>query len=80
MSMPDDIVEPELERCTRGVGVKLENTILYSLGFARVGKYTIAKELQRLTGAKLVDNHYILSRLVRVRLLCDGEELAQPKE
>ena len=39
----------------------LHNTVIYLLGFAGVGKYTIAKELQRLTGAKVIDNHYILN-------------------
>ena len=41
--------------------MKLENTIIYLLGFAGAGKYTIGKELQKQTGAKLVDNHYILN-------------------
>lgn len=37
----------------------LEGTIIYLLGFAGVGKYTVAKELNRLTGARVIDNHYI---------------------
>lgn len=39
----------------------MEATIFYLLGFPGVGKYTIAKELSRLTGARVVDNHYILN-------------------
>lgn len=39
----------------------LEGTIIYLLGFAGVGKYTVAKELNRLTGARVIDNHYILN-------------------
>ena len=35
----------------------MDNTIIYLLGHEGVGKYTIAKELVKLTGAKLVDNH-----------------------
>lgn len=37
----------------------MDNTIIYLLGHEGVGKYTIAKELVSLTGAKLVDNHAI---------------------
>ncbi|MFN8911956.1 MAG: hypothetical protein ACK5V4_04210, partial [Alphaproteobacteria bacterium] len=39
--------------------MKLNNTIIYLLGFAGVGKLTIAKELAKITGAKVVDNHLI---------------------
>ena len=35
------------------------NTIIYLIGFAGTGKYTIACELAKMTGAKLVDNHLI---------------------
>jgi hypothetical protein len=35
------------------------NTIVYFIGYAGTGKYTIARELARLTGAVLVDNHLI---------------------
>ncbi|WP_157202903.1 hypothetical protein [Calidithermus chliarophilus] len=38
----------------------LEDTLTCLLGFAGVGKYTVAKELHRLTGARIVDNPYIL--------------------
>ena len=37
----------------------MDNTIIYLLGHEGVGKYTIAKELVSVTGAKLVDNHAI---------------------
>jgi hypothetical protein len=37
----------------------MQNTIVYLLGFAGTGKYTIAQELSRRTGARLVDNHLI---------------------
>lgn len=37
----------------------MQNTIIYLIGFAGTGKYTIAKEICRLTDARLVDNHLI---------------------
>ncbi|HEX6477597.1 MAG TPA: hypothetical protein VF043_02040 [Ktedonobacteraceae bacterium] len=37
----------------------MQNTIVYLIGYAGTGKYTIAKELARLTGAVIVDNHLI---------------------
>lgn len=37
----------------------MHNTIIYLIGFAGTGKYTIAKEICRLTNARLVDNHLI---------------------
>ena len=37
----------------------MQNTIIYLIGFAGTGKYTIAKEICRLTNARLVDNHLI---------------------
>ncbi len=40
-------------------GGELQNTMFYLVGFAGVGKYTLAKELAALTGARIVDNHYI---------------------
>ena len=39
--------------------MKLHNTIIYLIGIPAVGKYTVAKEIVRLTGAKLVDNQLI---------------------
>ena len=39
--------------------MKLRNTIIYLIGIPAVGKYTIGKELARLTGARLVDNQLI---------------------
>ena len=38
---------------------RMQNTIVYLIGYAGTGKYTIAKELARLTGAVIVDNHLI---------------------
>ena len=37
----------------------MQNTIIYLIGFAGTGKYTIAKQICRLTYARLVDNHLI---------------------
>lgn len=37
--------------------MNLSNTIIYLIGFAGVGKLTIAKEISKITGAKVVDNH-----------------------
>jgi tRNA uridine 5-carbamoylmethylation protein Kti12 len=39
--------------------MKLHNTIIYLIGVPAVGKYTVGKELARLTGARLVENHLI---------------------
>jgi len=39
--------------------MKLHNTIIYLIGIPAVGKYTIAKEIGRLTDAKVVDNQLI---------------------
>lgn len=41
------------------VHYKLRNTIVYLFGVPAVGKYTIAKEIHTLTGARLVDNQLI---------------------
>lgn len=39
--------------------MKLCNTVIYLIGIPAVGKYTIAKEIGRMTGAKVVDNQLI---------------------
>ena len=39
--------------------MKLHNTIIYLIGIPAVGKYTTARELGRLTGARVVDNQLI---------------------
>lgn len=39
--------------------MKLRNTIIYLIGVPAVGKYTVAKEIGRMTGAKVVDNQLI---------------------
>lgn len=41
------------------MSVPLHNTIILLIGFAGTGKYTIGRELVRLSGAKLIDNHLI---------------------
>jgi predicted kinase len=38
---------------------KLHNTIIYLIGIQAVGKYTVAKEIGRMTGARVVDNMVI---------------------
>jgi hypothetical protein len=38
---------------------KLSNTIIYLMGIPAVGKYTTAKAIAELTGAKVVDNQLI---------------------
>ena len=38
---------------------KFCNVVIYLIGIPAVGKYTIAKEIRRLTGAKVVDNQLI---------------------
>jgi hypothetical protein len=39
--------------------MRLHNTIIYLIGIPAVGKYTVAKEIGRMTGAKVVDNQLI---------------------
>lgn len=39
--------------------MKLRNTIIYLIGVPAVGKYTVAKEIGRMAGAKVVDNQLI---------------------
>jgi len=39
--------------------MELRNTIIYLIGIPAVGKYTTAKEIGRITGAKVVDNQLI---------------------
>lgn len=39
--------------------MKLENTIIYLIGIPAVGKYTVAREIGRMTGARVVDNQLI---------------------
>lgn len=39
--------------------MKLPNTIIYLIGIPAVGKYTVAKEIARLAGVKVVDNQLI---------------------
>ena len=39
--------------------MELDNTIIYLIGSPAVGKYTVAKEIGRMTGARVVDNQLI---------------------
>lgn len=39
--------------------MELQNTIIYLIGVPAVGKYTTAREIGRMTGAKVVDNQLI---------------------
>jgi predicted kinase len=39
--------------------MKLHNTIIYLIGIPAVGKYTVAREIGRMTGARVVDNQLI---------------------
>lgn len=39
--------------------MKLRNTIIYLIGIPAVGKYTVAREIGRITRAKVVDNQLI---------------------
>jgi len=39
--------------------MELHNTIIYLIGIPAVGKYTVAREIGRMTGAKVVDNQLI---------------------
>ena len=41
------------------VGPELNPAVIYLIGIPAVGKYTIAKEIGRLTGARVVDNQLI---------------------
>lgn len=50
----------------------MNNTIIYLLGHEGVGKYTIAKEITKLTGTKLVDNHAINNPIFNV-IYSDGK-------
>lgn len=43
----------------KGSRYKVHNTIIYLIGIPAVGKYTVAKELSRITSAKVVDNQLI---------------------
>lgn len=49
-----------------GLGMKLHNTIIYLIGIPAVGKYTVAREIGLITGAKVVDNQLINTPVFRV--------------
>lgn len=46
--------------------MKLHNTVIYLIGIPAVGKYTIAKEIGLMTGAKVVDNQLINTPVLKV--------------
>jgi AAA domain len=50
----------------------MQNSIVYLIGYTGAGKYTVAKELSRLTGAVLVDNH-LINNLVFSVIGADGK-------
>ena len=52
----------------------MKNTIVYLIGYGGTGKYTIAKEIAKLTGAVIVDNHLINNPVFSV-LGADGKTL-----
>jgi len=39
--------------------MNLQNTIIYLIGIPAVGKYSVAREIARMTGARVVDNQLI---------------------
>ena len=54
-----------------------DNVIYYLVGHAGVGKYTIAKEIAALTGAIVVDNHYVNNPIFNLIELYRPEPLPQ---
>jgi len=50
----------------------LKNTIIYLIGFAGVGKLTIAKELAKLDKFRIVDNHLINDPIFNVITIEEG--------
>lgn len=53
----------------------MQNTIIHLIGFSGIGKYTIAKELVALSGARLVDNHLVNNPVFSVIDLRNGGTL-----
>ncbi len=49
----------------------MQNTILYLIGFSGTGKYTIAQEIARRTGAVLLDNQ-LINNPVLTAVCADG--------
>jgi hypothetical protein len=52
----------------------MKNTIVYLIGYGGTGKYTIAKEIAKLTGVVIVDNQLINNPIFSV-LGADGKTL-----
>jgi shikimate kinase len=59
---------------------ELKNTIIYLIGIPGVGKYTTAKAIARLTGAKIVDNHLINNPIFSVSRYKGTDEFPFPRE
>lgn len=57
--------------------MKLDNVIVYLLGFPGVGKYTIAKDIISKSNARLVDNHLINNPVFGVIDLADGAKVPE---
>ena len=55
----------------------IKNTIIYLVGHAGTGKYTIAKELCKQMDAKLIDNHYINNPVFNLLEIEHGKELPE---
>lgn len=55
----------------------MENTIVYLTGYPGVGKYSIAREIERQAGARVVDNHLIANPVFVVSDV-DGKTSVQP--
>ena len=52
----------------------LNNCVVYLIGFRGTGKYTVAKELQKITKARLVDNHTINNPIFMLHDVSKGIE------
>jgi len=60
--------------------MKLRNTIIYLIGIPAVGKYTTAKAIAKLTGAKVVDNQLINNPIFTVAGYDGTDKIPVPKE
>ncbi|RYX84661.1 hypothetical protein EON83_08470 [bacterium] len=56
----------------------MKNTVIYLIGLPGTGKYTIAKEIERQSGALVIDNHLINNPIFSV-IRADGKT-PLPKE
>jgi hypothetical protein len=62
------------------VRMKTRNTIIYLIGVPAVGKYTTAKAISRMTGAKVVDNQLINNPIFYIVGYDGTEKFPFPKE